>query len=37
LAAGARVYAIKHILEKLGANDRTQAVTIAAQRGIIQI
>jgi len=28
---------IKHILEKLGANDRTQAVTIAAQRGIIQI
>jgi DNA-binding NarL/FixJ family response regulator len=28
---------IKHILEKLGASDRTQAVTIAAQRGIIQI
>jgi len=28
---------IKHILEKLGASDRTQAVTIAVQRGIIQI
>src|SRR6266436_1684164 len=28
---------IKHIMEKLGANDRTQAVTIAVQRGIIQI
>lgn len=28
---------IKHILEKLGASDRTQAVPIAAQRGIIQI
>ncbi len=28
---------IKHIMEKLGANDRTQAVTIAMQRGIIQI
>jgi DNA-binding NarL/FixJ family response regulator len=28
---------IKHIMEKLGANDRTQAVTIAARRGIIQI
>jgi DNA-binding NarL/FixJ family response regulator len=24
---------VMHILEKLGANDRTQAVTIAAQRG----
>ena len=28
---------VKHIMEKLGANDRTQAVTIAVQRGIIQI
>jgi DNA-binding NarL/FixJ family response regulator len=28
---------LKHIMEKLGANDRTQAVTIAVQRGIIQI
>jgi DNA-binding NarL/FixJ family response regulator len=28
---------IKHILEKLGASDHTQAVTIAVQRGIIQI
>lgn len=28
---------IKHIMEKLGATDRTQAVTIAVQRGIIQI
>jgi len=26
---------MKHIMEKLGANDRTQAITIAAQRGII--
>jgi DNA-binding NarL/FixJ family response regulator len=28
---------VKHIMEKLGAKDRTQAVTIAVQRGIIQI
>ena len=28
---------IKHIMAKLGANDRTQAVTIAVQRGIIQL
>jgi DNA-binding NarL/FixJ family response regulator len=28
---------IKHILEKLGASDRTQAVTIAARRGIIHL
>jgi DNA-binding NarL/FixJ family response regulator len=28
---------MKHIMEKLGANDRTQAVTIAARRGIIQL
>ena len=27
---------MKHILEKLGAGDRTQAITIAARRGIIQ-
>jgi DNA-binding NarL/FixJ family response regulator len=26
---------IKHIMDKLGASDRTQAVTIAVQRGII--
>jgi DNA-binding NarL/FixJ family response regulator len=26
---------MKHIMEKLGASDRTQAVTIAARRGII--
>ncbi len=28
---------IKHIMEKLGANDRTQAVAIAIKRGIIQL
>jgi DNA-binding NarL/FixJ family response regulator len=28
---------IKHAMEKLGAMDRTQAVTIAAKRGIIQL
>ena len=28
---------LKHILEKLGASDRTQAITIAARRGIIQL
>ncbi len=28
---------IKHIMEKLGANDRTQAITIAVRRGIIQL
>jgi len=28
---------IKHIMEKLGASDRTQSVTIAARRGIIQL
>ena len=28
---------IKHIMEKLGANDRTQAVAIGVRRGIIQI
>ena len=28
---------IKHIMEKLGANDRTQAVAIGARRGIIQL
>ena len=26
---------VKHILEKLGANDRTHAVTVAARRGFI--
>jgi DNA-binding NarL/FixJ family response regulator len=28
---------IKHIMEKLGASDRTQAVTIAVRRGIIHL
>ena len=28
---------VKHIMEKLGANDRTAAVTIAVRRGIIQL
>jgi DNA-binding NarL/FixJ family response regulator len=28
---------MKHIMEKLGASDRTQAVAIAARRGIIQL
>jgi DNA-binding NarL/FixJ family response regulator len=28
---------IKHIMEKLGANDRTQAIMIAVRRGIIHL
>jgi DNA-binding NarL/FixJ family response regulator len=28
---------IRHIMEKLGASDRTQALTIAVRRGIIQL
>jgi len=28
---------IKHIMDKLGARDRTQAVTIAVRRGLIQL
>jgi DNA-binding NarL/FixJ family response regulator len=28
---------VRHILEKLGASDRTQAVTIALRRGIIRL
>jgi DNA-binding NarL/FixJ family response regulator len=28
---------VKHIMEKLGASDRTQAVTIAVRRGIIRL
>jgi DNA-binding NarL/FixJ family response regulator len=28
---------VKNILDKLGANDRTHAVTIAAKRGIIEL
>ena len=28
---------IKHIMEKLGANDRTQAVAIGVRRGIISL
>jgi DNA-binding NarL/FixJ family response regulator len=28
---------VKHIMDKLGANDRTQSVAIAARRGIIQL
>jgi DNA-binding NarL/FixJ family response regulator len=28
---------MKHIMDKLGANDRTQALTIALRRGVIQL
>ena len=28
---------VKHIMEKLGASDRTEAVAIALRRGIIQL
>ncbi|MGA3236268.1 MAG: response regulator transcription factor [Bryobacteraceae bacterium] len=28
---------LRHIMEKLGASDRTQAVTIAVRRGIVQL
>jgi len=28
---------VKHIMEKLGARDRTQAVAIGIRRGIIQL
>ncbi len=28
---------VKHIMDKLGASDRTQAVAIAVRRGIIQL
>ena len=28
---------MKHIMEKLGASDRTEAVTIAVRRGIIEL
>jgi DNA-binding NarL/FixJ family response regulator len=28
---------IQHIMEKLGASDRTQAITIAVRRGIIHL
>ena len=28
---------VKHIMDKLGANDRTEAVTIAVRRGIIEL
>jgi DNA-binding NarL/FixJ family response regulator len=28
---------VKHVMEKLGANDRTEAVTIALRRGIIHL
>lgn len=28
---------IKHIMNELGANDRTQAIVIAARRGIIEL
>ena len=28
---------LKHIMEKLGASDRTQAVAIAVRRGMIQL
>jgi DNA-binding CsgD family transcriptional regulator len=28
---------LKHIIDKLGARDRTEAVAIAVRRGIIQL
>jgi DNA-binding NarL/FixJ family response regulator len=28
---------VKHIMDKLGAKDRTQAISIAVRRGIIQL
>jgi DNA-binding NarL/FixJ family response regulator len=28
---------LKHIIEELGATDRTQSVAIAARRGIVQL
>ena len=28
---------VKHIMDKLGASDRTQAIAIAVRRGIIQL
>jgi DNA-binding NarL/FixJ family response regulator len=28
---------LKHILEKLGASDRSQAIAIALRRGILQL
>ena len=28
---------VKHIMEKLGAVDRTEAVTIAVRRGIVEL
>jgi len=28
---------VKHITDKLGASDRTQAIAIAVRRGIIQL
>jgi DNA-binding NarL/FixJ family response regulator len=28
---------IQHIMDKLGASDRTQAITIAVRRGIIRL
>lgn len=28
---------VKHIMEKLGASDRTQAIAIAVRRGIMQL
>jgi DNA-binding NarL/FixJ family response regulator len=30
-------YHIKHLLDKLQANDRTHAVTIAIRRGLLQV
>lgn len=36
-AAGTVKMHIQHILEKLGASDRTHAVTIAVQRGILHL
>ena len=28
---------VKHIMDKLGASDRTEAVAVAIRRGIIQL
>ena len=37
IAEGTVKYHVNNILTKLGASDRTQAVTLALQRGIVQI
>lgn len=37
IAEGTVKVHLKHIMDKLGANDRTQSVTLAARRGFIQL